>query len=76
MKKDENGKVRDDNFVEGVDYVWKKSNASCNLDEIEGIIYGGISSRFWMLRKHFNYYDTKCIKNGKLPYYAWECITL
>jgi hypothetical protein len=24
------------------------------MSEIEGIIFGGMSSRFWMLRKHIN----------------------
>ena len=28
------------------------SSASCNIDDIEGIIFGGFSSRFWLYRKH------------------------
>ena len=52
MKKNETGVVLDENFKEGVDYYVKKSSASCRLDEIEGFLYGGLSSRFWMLRKH------------------------
>lgn len=31
-----------------------KSSGSCYVSEINGIIFGGVNSRFWMLRKHFN----------------------
>jgi len=41
-------------FIEGIHFEYKKSSASCNLSDIQGIIIGGISSRFWMLRKHMN----------------------
>ena len=34
------------------DYSWVLSSASCNIDDIQGIIYGGSSSRFWIFRKH------------------------
>jgi hypothetical protein len=34
-----------------------KSSASCRLSNVVGIIFGGISSRFWMLRKHLNTMD-------------------
>jgi len=36
------------------DFKNDKSSASCYLNDILGIIFGGVSSRFWMLRKHFN----------------------
>jgi len=43
--------------------------------DIEGIVYGGTSSRFWLFRKHIN-----CIESvselQKVPFYAWDCITL
>ena len=55
---------------------WTKSNASCKLKSIKGIMYGGISSRFWMLRKHINSLSTDDLKWGKVPFYSWECITL
>ena len=32
-----------------------KSNASCNISDIKGFVYGGFSSRFWLLRKHINF---------------------
>ena len=31
-----------------------KSSASCSLSDIQGIVFGGVSSRYWMLRKHIN----------------------
>ena len=53
-------------------YVMKESSASCDISQIKSIIYGGISSRFWMLRKHIN-----SLKEGEEPpFYAWECLTL
>lgn len=33
-------------------FVTKVSNSSCKIEDITGIIYGGISSRFWLYRKH------------------------
>lgn len=49
-----------------------KSKASCKLKEITSFLYGGFSSRFWMLRKHVN----SMSDTSKLPFYSWECITL
>ena len=53
-----------------------KSNATCNIDDIEGFFYGPFSSRFWMLRKHINSLDNTKGKKLKLPFYAWQCISL
>jgi hypothetical protein len=55
---------------------WYKSSASCKLSDIKGILYGGISSRFWMMRKHINSIPIDQLKKGNLPFYCWECITL
>ena len=65
-----------DDFEDNAQFETYHSTSTCLVSDIEGIIYGGLSSRFWMLRKLFNTYDKKCINNGELPYYAWECITL
>ena len=46
------------------------------MKDITGIMYGGISSRFWMLRKHMNSLPVDDLKWGKVPFYAWECITI
>jgi hypothetical protein len=57
-------------------YQWVKSASSCKINDIKGIIYGGISSRFWMLRVHINSIPINDIRNGTMPFYCWECITL
>ena len=53
-------------------YEWVKSSASCEISAIRGIIFGAISSRFWMLRVHIN----SILNNNELPFYNWECITI
>lgn len=50
------------------------SSASCYVSEIKDFIYGGMSSRFWMLRKHFNSLSLRELKS--VPFYSWQCITL
>jgi len=40
-------------------YQLDRSAGSCKLKDIQGILYGGISSRFWLLRKHINSMDYK-----------------
>ena len=54
----------------------KKSSASCKISEIQQIIFGGLSSRFWMLRKHLNAMLKKDHITNKVPFYSWQCITL
>ena len=51
-----------------------ESNSSFKLTDIVGFVYGGYSSRFWVLRKHINFMDKSEYKN--LPFYAWQCISL
>lgn len=67
-----NRKLRDDNVV----FKKTKSWASCNVDDVEGFIYGPFSSRFWMMRKHINSIDNTKGKKMKLPFYAWQCLTI
>jgi len=55
-------------------YTSKKSNASCKISDINGLIFGGFSSRFWMLRKHINSLDSYSLKH--LPFHCWNCITI
>ena len=43
------------------DYTISKSNSSCKISEIQSIVFGGFSSRFWLLRKYMNAIDTKII---------------
>lgn len=50
------------------------SNATCKVSDIESFVFGGFSSRFWLLRKHIISMPRKDIKN--LPFFCWQCITL
>jgi hypothetical protein len=63
---DEEGEVPDERFYE------VQSGASCKVEDITGVIYGGFSSRFWLSRKQINSLGD----DEEPPFYAWECITL
>lgn len=76
LKKNENERVLEDNFEEGVDFNYEQSSSSIKLQDIKGIIYGGLSSRFWMFRKHMICNSVKKTLIGNAPFYAWQCITL
>lgn len=57
------------------DLIPKKiSSGSCNINEINNIIFGGTTSRFWMMRKHINMMDSDQLKD--LPFFSWECLTI
>lgn len=73
---DDDARPADENFIEGVHFRWRKSSASCRLSEIKGIIYGGLSTRFWLCRKHMNSDYAYMAKNKRPAFYSWECITL
>lgn len=60
--------------IDDVTFNEKMSSCTCRIDDIQGIIYGGQSSRFWMLRKHINTLPRSQLDN--LPFYSWNCITL
>ena len=49
---------------------------SFDISEIESILFGCVGSRFWVYRKHINSMEHKDIKAGKMPFYAWECLTI
>ena len=51
-----------------------KSKATCSLSDIQGFVFGGFNSRFWMLRKHINNLGPGYINN--LPFFTWQCISL
>ena len=40
-----------------------------NIDEIEHITFGGFSSRFWVMRMHFNFQEDDVIH--KMPFKSW-----
>lgn len=55
-------KIRDDRLKQHFvniqnQYVTKVSDSSCRIEDITGILYGGISSRFWLYRKEIIYQD-------------------
>lgn len=60
--------------VDDICFTTKVSSGSCKVSDIENILFGGVSSRFWMLRKHINMLDDEQLAN--LPFYSWQCITL
>ena len=42
---DDEEDIPDERFYEA------RSSASCKIEDITGVIYGGVSSRFWLSRK-------------------------
>ena len=76
MLNEAEGKSRKQEVFDETQYRKTKSKASCKISDIEGFIYGPNSSRFWMLRKHINSVDVQPSVPLKLPFYAWECLTL
>ena len=48
---------------------FSKSESSFKIDDITGIIFGGVSSRFWMYRKHFLSIDSD--SKAVMPFFAW-----
>lgn len=59
---------------DGVVYELSESGASTAVEDITGIVFGGMTSRFWIYRKHFS-----CLSYGQLenlPFHAWDCLTL
>lgn len=43
-----------DEEIDQIEFKESRSSGSCYIDDIQCIIYGPLSSRFWMLRKHIN----------------------
>ena len=52
----------------------KTSSASTCVSDITGFIFGGINSRFWMLRKHFNSLNLDALK--MIPFHCWNCLSI
>ncbi len=61
-----NKKITD---FEDPDFLNKRTRCSCKVDDITGIIFGGIDSRFWMLRKHFN--SMSHVELDLVPFHNW-----
>ena len=56
--------------------VYKKSRASMKLKDIQSFMYGASSSRFWMLRKQINSISWTNFNRNKVPFFAWQCISI
>lgn len=57
------------------EYLLEKSTSSFKFERLEGFVFGPITSRFWMLRKHILLMNKTKIEQ-EAPFFAWECITL
>ena len=56
-------------------FAWVNSKSCFKVKDIQGIIFGATSSRFWMLRKHL-IENEKYTDEKHIPFYSWECITI
>lgn len=66
--------IGEDKWDERMQFTRDPSSASCSVQDITSFIYGGASSRFWLMRKHINSLQVNKLKD--LPFYSWECISL
>jgi hypothetical protein len=63
-----------DETLDDVQFKESKSKGSIVIKDIQNIIYGGMSSRFWMYRKHIISMRKEDLKI--VPFNSWNCITL
>ena len=63
-----------DEDLDDQEFNEKLSYTTCKIADIEGFMFGGISSRFWCLRKHVNSLNQEELKN--VPFFNWNCITI
>ena len=56
------------------DFIHMKSSASTKVADIQGFTHGGVISRFWMLRKHFNSLSKEELEG--VPFNSWDCLSL
>lgn len=50
------------------------SSSSFYVSDVQNIVYGGFSSRFWMLRKHIISMAKDDVKFA--PFFSWNCLTI
>ena len=58
-----------DEEIDDMNFKERESSGSCKVADIQNILFGGVSSRFWMLRKHINMLSDAELK--ALPFYSW-----
>ena len=51
----------------------QKAYGKCKIKDIDGIIYGGVSSTFY---KYQNSILKMIAKGEEQPFYCWECVSL
>ena len=52
------------------------SDASFDFDDVQGFLYGPVTFRLWMMRKHIISMSNEEINKYGMPFYYWDCITL
>ena len=62
------------NWDERLSFTRDKSSGSCKVKDIKSFVFGGFTSRFWLMRKHINSMQVADLKN--LPFFCWQCITI
>lgn len=63
--------------LEEDEYVSTLSSACCSVEDIQNIIFGPTTSRFWIFRKHMNSFSPEKFQDEKaIPFLSWQCITL
>ena len=60
--------------IDDIEFKEVRSSGSCAVKDIQNFIYGGMSSRFWTLRKHIIAMSKQELEN--VPFNSWNCITL
>lgn len=66
------------------EFSYHQSSSTCNINDIDAIIIGGHSSRFWIYRKHMISIDYDTMKfdsqapgvKTQFPFFSWQCLTL
>ena len=63
--------------LEEDEYVSTLSSACCSVEDIQNIIFGPTTSRFWIFRKHMNSFSPVKFQDEKaIPFLSWQWITL
>ena len=68
-KRFESGQDKDAALEADKEFKTVKSNASCHFSEVLDFHFGGLNSRFWILRKHINSMSHKEL--ATIPFYSW-----
>jgi hypothetical protein len=67
--------VEEEALEETEDFRRSKSSACCPVADIQNIIFGPTTSRFWLFRKHLITMNPDKFKD-EVPFLSWQCLTL